>query len=150
VRDAVNYVASVARTAPDDAVAVFSELLASERFMRDIEKLELCQSVLALPQGSASSLAAPLGKWALEAEHPLVRARALLAWGAQSRSDDFAVADRFWRRATAQWQPYVLVAVQGKETDARNDRYARWSSAGRFLGRLATLIRRNTIAWRRL
>jgi hypothetical protein len=150
IRDAVGYVAAVARSQPETATAVFSELLASDRFMRDIERLELCRSILALPPGSAPTLATSLGNWALEARHPLVRSRALLAWGAQSRDNDFAVADKFWRTATAQWQPYVLVAVQGKEADDRNKRYARWSSSGRFLGSLATLLRQNPIGWRKL
>jgi hypothetical protein len=149
-REAVRYVASVARTAPEDANSVFSELLEADRFMRDIEKLDLCHAILALPKGGGSILAPPLGKLALEAEHPLVRARALLAWGAQSRADDFSVADRFWRSATAQWQPYVLLAVQSKTEDARNERYSRWSSSGRFLGRLVTLLRRSPIGWRKL
>jgi hypothetical protein len=149
-RDAAGYVAEVARLVPDEANAVFSELLATERFMRDIEKLELCRALLALPHGSATMLSPALGRWALDAEHPLIRARALFAWGAQSRPNDFSVADRFWRSATAQWQPYVLVAVQGKEMDARNKRYGSWSSSGRFLGRLASLLRRNPIGWRKL
>jgi len=118
--------------------------------MRDFEKLELCQAVLALPKGSGAALARPLGDWALKAEHPLVRARALLAWGAQSQEDDFDVGDKFWRKATAQWQPYVLVAVQRKKTADRDKRYEEWSSSGRFLGRLATLLKQDPIAWRKL
>jgi hypothetical protein len=32
--------------------------------------------------------------------------------GAQSRADDFTVADEFWRHATPQWRPCALVASQ--------------------------------------
>jgi hypothetical protein len=149
-RDALGYVAAVAKSEASAAAQVFSELLRSDRFMRDFEKLELCQAVLALPTGTGAALAKPLGEWALKAKHPLVRARALLAWGAQSAQDNFEVGDKFWRKATAQWQPYVLIAVQRKEAVERDARYERWSSSGRFLGRLATLLKQDPIAWRKL
>jgi hypothetical protein len=149
-RDALGYVAAVANGEPSAAAEVFSELLRSDRFMRDFEKLELCQAVLSLPKGSGAALAKPLGEWALKAEHALVRARALLAWGAQSEDHDFDVGDKFWRKATAQWQPYVLVAVQRKKIADRDRRYEKWSSSGRFLGRLATLLKHDPIAWRKL
>jgi hypothetical protein len=88
-RDAAGYVAEVARLVPDEANAVFSELLATERFMRDIERLELCRALLALPHGSATMLSPSLGRWALDAEHSLVRARALLALGRTKSSQRF-------------------------------------------------------------
>jgi Reverse transcriptase (RNA-dependent DNA polymerase) len=149
-RDALNYVAGVSLIEPEVATKVFAVLLGSDRFLRDFEKLELCQAVLALPEGTNEKLAKPLGQWALKAEHRLVRARALLAWGAQSAEHDFSVADKFWRTAKPQWQPYVLVAVQRKNIKERDKRYKSWSSSGRFLDRLSTLLRSQPIAWRKL
>ncbi len=149
-RDALSYVAAVSLTEPDVATSVFAALLDSNRFLRDFEKLELCQAILAFPEATNDKLAKPLGRWALKAEHDLVRARALLAWGVQSSKHDFSVADQFWRTARPQWQPYVLVAVQRKDDKERDERYKRWSSSGRFLDRLSTLLRRQPIAWRKL
>ncbi len=149
-RDALSYVAAVSAIEPAAATEAFAALLDADRFLRDSEKLELCQAILALPEGTNDKLSKPLGLWALKAEHRLVRARALLAWGAQSSKDDFRVADKFWRTAKPQWQPYVLVAVQRKNIKERDKRYESWSSSGRFLDRLATLVQNQPIAWRKL
>jgi hypothetical protein len=136
-----------------DAIAVtdvFLQLLGRDEFMRDGEKLALCAGVLALPQGVAPQLAPGLAVWALEDDHALVRARSLLAWGAQSADSDFSVADDFWLTAAPPWRPYVMVAIQGKRKAHRNRRYDAWSAQGRFLAHLADTLRRTPIAFRKL
>jgi hypothetical protein len=149
-RPALRYLSHVARHNLTEATEVFRELLATDRFMLDVEKLDLCLSILALEERRATALADDLGRWALEDDHDLVRARALLAWGAQSRADDFNVADAFWMRATSAWRPYVLIAIQSKSKDRRNARYDRWSGEGRFSEALVKEIKRGTFAWRKL
>lgn len=150
--DVLRFVASVAKTSQRAAcVDAFGKLLTQDRFMREAEKLDLCAAVLALPsRAGVDELAAPLGAWSIGDPHPLVRARALLAWGAQSSEVDFSVADKFWISAKAAWRPYALVAIQTKKASLRDERYTQWSGAGRFLGRLADVLRANTIGWRKL
>lgn len=147
---AATYLASLRPGALPEVTAVFAELLAANRFVREHEKLKLCQGVLALPQRQAGELAEPLAAWALEDGNPLVRARALLAWGAQSREDDFSVVDRFWVRATTPWRLYALVAIQGKSRSSRDRRLDRWSGEGRFLGEIANALRMGPFGWRKL
>jgi len=148
--DALGYVATVASRDRPAAFSVFEQLLDADRFIRDFEKLTLSHAALALPRPAPVSVSAGLARWALEDQHPLVRARALLAWGALSHETDFHAADLFWARASPPWQPYALVAIQKKEADSRNKRFAEWGSSGRFMGRLAALLKRSGIGWRKL
>jgi hypothetical protein len=147
---ATRYLAEVARATPEEVRDIFSELLAAERFTREYEKLALCQGVLVLRLREAPELAGPMARWALEDAHALVRARAVLAWGAQSAADDFEVADRFWAGASPPWRPYALVAIQSKSVAPRNQRFDRWSGEGRFLGRLGEALKSSPISWRKL
>lgn len=147
---ATRYLATVAQGALGEVETIFSDLLDADRFSREYEKLELCHSALSLPMRRAPKLARPFGEWALEDPHELVRARALLAWGAQSAKNDFSAADAFWVRGTSAWRPYALVAIQSKDRAARNRRYDKWSGDGRFLGRLARALKSNNFGWRKL
>ena len=149
----LRYAASVAKTSREaECVDAFTTLLTQERFMREAEKLDLCAAVLALSsRAGMEQLADPLGEWALQDRHPLIRARALIAWGAQSSDTDFTVADnRFWSTAGSLCQPYALIAIQTKNVGLRDERYAKWGGTGEFLGRLAELLRNNAIGWRKL
>jgi hypothetical protein len=80
-------------------------------------------------------------------EHPLVRCRALLAWGRQSALDDFTAADEFFGRERRDRLGYALVAIQAKAAEPRNSRYDRWSSEGRSLANLASSLRGAMLAW---
>ncbi len=149
-RPALDYLATVARKSMKDAAGVYEELLSSGRFMSDVEKLNLCYSILKLPEGKAVGLAPSLAGWARDEPSDLVRARALLAWGAQSPRNDFGAADLFWHRATAPWQPYALLAIQRKSKQQRDARYARWGGEARFSGELAAEVKKSPFAWRKL
>lgn len=147
---AVRYLVTAAKTEPREAKAVFLKLLQADRFLREAEKLSLCHGVLGLAVRRAPELAEPLGALALKDEHELIRARALLAWGAQSLPDDFSVVDRFWTTAGMPWRPYALVAIQSKAKPPRNKRYDAWGGSGRFLGALATSLKGSTLGWRKV
>jgi hypothetical protein len=92
----LRYVASMAAADAEGAIAVFLKSLGAERFLREHEKLAVCKAALAMPP--APSLALPFASLAAADASQLVRARALLAWGAHSADDDFSVADTFWGR----------------------------------------------------
>jgi hypothetical protein len=149
-RSALDYLATVAKQEMEQATDVFSALLDTKRFMLDVEKLTLCAALLKLPERRAMDLSSALGKWALDDPDDLVRARALLAWGAQSPTSDFEVADQFWARATTPWQPYAMIAIQNKAKRPRDSRYKRWSGEGRFTGELARVIEEGSFGWRKL
>ncbi len=147
---AINYLAHVADHALPQVIDVIRKLLARDRFVREYEKLAICHGVLALPAGRARELAGALEQWARHDGHELVRARALLAWGAHSLPMDFTVTDEFWSSARRPWRPYALVAIQGKDRRARDERYDNWSGEGRFLGDLARALKGGTFGWRKL
>jgi hypothetical protein len=76
--EALSYLAAVADK--DDSVpAVFETLLAEDRFLREMEMLELCSALMSLPPRTAPGLAPHLKRLVSGDSHSLVRARALLA-----------------------------------------------------------------------
>ena len=103
-----------------------------------------------IPDRAGASLVSIAEQLTSEHDHPLVRARALLAWGAQSDPGDFDAADLFFAHADRSWLPYAAVAVQGKTEAERDERYRRWSGEGRGLGRLADSIRAQRFAWSKI
>jgi hypothetical protein len=123
-------------------------VLAGDRFHREQELLQICRWALYLPR--SEDLAATFGELALNHEHPLVRSRALLAWGALSSTVDFSRADLFWRSSERAWRSYPLVAIQDKDEAGRDARYAQWSSSGRVLERLGTSIREERFSWKKI
>lgn len=147
---ATRYLASVASVAFEEVKSAFVSLLASDRFTREHEKLALCQAILALPNGQASDLAPSFAAWARDDASATVRARALLAWGAQSRSTDFSVADEFWARCDPEWRIYPLVAIQSKVVAGRATRYDDWGRQDGTLFQLALELARHQIGWRKL
>ena len=148
--DALSYVAHSAEEDPDKAIEVFVEILSDGRFHREQELLQICRHALYLSPDPLGQLPALLSDLALTHGHPLVRARALLAWGEQSEPSDFAAADGFWRDTQRQWRIYPFVAIQQKEEAERNRRYDEWSSAGRLLDRLGRSIRASRFSWKRI
>lgn len=147
---AFRYAANTSPENLEQALATFLSVLDEGRFHRDHELLLIFRAVLWLPNGSSEDLAEVLARYAAEGQSWLLRARALLGWGAQSSPTDFDAADRFWATAGTGWQTYALVAIQNKAADERDRRYANWSGEGRFLRELADSIREGPFGWRQL
>jgi hypothetical protein len=147
---AMRYAAQSSRVDSERAVAAFLDVLDSRRFHRDHEFLLIFRAALWLPNGCSEELSKVLGSYSKASPSWFLRARALLAWGAHSADDDFGCVDEFWEEAHPGSQAYALVAIQGKELDARNERYEKWSGEGRFLRTLADAIRVQPFQWRTL
>lgn len=147
---AVRYVASTRATEAELAEPVLLHLLDADRFHREQEWLHICRAGLLWRRHPSLELASRLAEVAVAHEHPLVRARALLAWGKLSKDNDFDLADRYWRSGGRIWQPYVLLALQHKQIAERDRRYEDWSGEGRFLRRLAEAIQGQPFPWREL
>ncbi len=144
---ACRYLEAVATVEHRATVTTALTVLTTNRFHRVQEWLNILRAILVIPDRAAVGLVPLLNGLAAEHAHPLVRARALLAWGAQSGAEDFAAADRFFAQESRQWLPYAVVAVQGKGADGREERYERWSGEGRGLARLTDSIRGERFAW---
>ncbi len=147
---AVRYVASTRTADAESAERVLLDLLDERRFHREQEWLHICRAGLLLRRHPAPEVAARFGEVALDHAHPLVRARALLAWGKLSNGNEFDVADSYWSTADRTWQPYALIALQQKETADRDGRYEAWSGEGRTLWRLARAIQTRRFQWKEL
>jgi hypothetical protein len=143
----------LAQTRAQDATAAreaFLGVLEPARFHRDQEWVHICRGIQQFRHRPSLSLADRMSEVARTHEHALVRARALLAWGSQSQSDDFTLADDAWLTAEAAWRAYVLVAIQHKQQQSRDARYERWSGEARFLGLLAGAVKKRPFQWRAL
>jgi Reverse transcriptase (RNA-dependent DNA polymerase) len=147
---ATRYVASSPPAESGQAVQVFLELLDASRFHREQEWLHICKAALLLRGEHSAELAERFGQIALSHESPLVRARALLAWGRLSYRNRFDIADDFWAAASRPWQPYALVAIQQKQAAGRDRRYNAWSVEGRTLRSLGATLKKANLPWRRL
>lgn len=144
---ATRYVASTRAEDADTAEGVILQLLREGRFHREQEWLHLCRAGLFMRRHPSLPLAGRFGEIALDHEHELVRARALLAWGKLSADDDFAVADAYWLSAGQTWRPYVLIALQQKDRTERDNRYEAWSGEGRYLRDIADAVQARPFPW---
>jgi Reverse transcriptase (RNA-dependent DNA polymerase) len=143
-----SYMADVTGPANRGAlVAALESIVLEERFHRPQEWLHILRGVMVAGDQVAPTLVPKLEELAACHEHPLVRCRALLAWGRQSPLDDFDAADEFFRRERRDRLGYALVAIQAKATEPRNSRYESWSSEGRSLANLANSLRGRMLAW---
>jgi Reverse transcriptase (RNA-dependent DNA polymerase) len=147
---ACRYLESVSTAENRDTVTEALVQLTSDRFHRVQEWLNILRSIQVIPDRGAKRLVPLLEKLSLHHEHPLVRARAVLAWGAQSGANDFSVADHFFAQEQRSWLEYALIAVQSKKNQGREERYLRWSGEGRGLARLADSIRSQRFAWSKI
>lgn len=147
---AVRYAASLGSESREQVEDMFLELTAPSRFHKEHEWLHLCRAGLLL-RWQSPKLASRFGEIAMTSDtSPLVRARALLAWGKLSAPDDFSSADQFWAAAGREWRHYVFVSIQGKSPEGRDRRFANWSAEGGYLRRLADELQQRMIAWREI
>jgi hypothetical protein len=147
---AMDYAASLSQVYSSQVGEVFSSVLSREQFVRDFEKLNVCHKALSLKRDADSDLDARLASLTDSESHPLIRAKALLAWGLHSRSSDFGVADRFLSSTAPQWRVYALVCIQGKAARGRDERYDAWAGQGDGLGRVAKMLKEKPIRWSKL
>jgi hypothetical protein len=148
---ALRYVVEVAaQREPERARAVFEAVLAPERFSREFERLSACHRALSLPPGDDGSLARRLEALALGDDHPLVRAKALVAWGRHSNPNDVSVIETFLQSAEPRWRAYAVIAAQEKDDSKRGDLYGRWTGSSGELRELADKIKVNPIRWSKL
>jgi hypothetical protein len=147
---AMRYAASLAKAEPKTVGGIFTEVLSKERFARDFEKLNVCHKALSLKRDPKSGLHEELARLALQDAHPLVRAKALLAWGHHSNPKDFATADRFLQGAEPQWRVYAIVSIQAKSEEERNRRYDLWTAEGDEASNIAAKLKQQIIKWTKL
>lgn len=147
--EACRYLESIVESDASEVSHLLFELT-SERFHRPQEWINLLRVVQVAPSESLSNLSARLAELSREHPHELVRARAIVAWGRQTDSNDFSAVDNFVTREQATWVPYAMVAIQGKDVDGRSARFDRWGSLQASLARLGESLRRAPIAVKKI
>ena len=145
---ALRYIARLPAESRPTVDAALAEILAEDRFHRELEWLHMCRAAVLLRGDGSPPLAETFARLSREHPHPLVRARALLAWGRLSGLGDFAAADDFWSTTSDPWRPYAVVAIQEKTTEDRDARYEAWANAYYFLRELANTLKDKPLPWR--
>lgn len=148
--NACRYLEAMAKGDHRQKVAAALKEMVTGRFHRTQEWLHVLRAMQVVPAQGAQELAERMAGLAADHDHPLVRARAILAWGSQSDSDDFTAANSYFAKEPRQWLPYALVAIQEKDEQARDECYGRWSGEGRSLAHLAESIKRERYGWARI
>jgi hypothetical protein len=147
---AMRYASSLAASQPAEVGLVFAEVLSADRMMRDSEKLMIAHRALLLKPDASGSIGERLGELAMADNHPLVRARALIAWGMHSQKDDFSAFDRFLADCEPEFRVYAIVSIQDKASNLRDQRYDEWARSGTLLGNVAAQLRGERLSWKRL
>lgn len=151
LRHALFYVAEFASTEADQVKGIFTELTKPGQFHRDQEWIQISAAALRLPIGFDSDLAARFAELATDKTRaPLVRGRALLAWGVHSPADDLSAAVEFWGSIESEWRPYAVVAIQDKDRTSRDDQYTTWASADPSTKTSIDVVRQENIGWRKV
>ena len=82
--DAMNYAAACSSVAPAKVADVFLMALDEKGFVRELEMLHVLKAAMGCEVGVLADLVGRLVEVALKHRDPLVRARAILAWGMHS------------------------------------------------------------------
>ena len=147
-KTACSYMADVTDSSNREAlVGVLESIVMEERFHRAQEWLHILRAVTVAGDQVAQSLEPKLRELADDHANPLVRCRALLAWGRQSDPEDFSATDNFFERERVDRLSYALVAIQGKASGERNRRFASWSGDSRELAKIADSLRGAPLPW---
>jgi hypothetical protein len=143
---AMGYVAKLGTSSRSEAMPVLEAIL-SGGFHRDQEWLHILRALTLWDGPCSSATVDRLAKVAEGHPHPVVRARALIAWARQSDPDSTAVAESYFERERRMWQGYPIMAVRDKA--ARDALYDRWRGDGRTVAQLIDSLVRQPISWRR-
>lgn len=142
--EAMTYVASLKEDDRPTATCALERILAS-KFHREQEWLHVLRSFSLWPTPCSEETIALLARTATDHPHPLVRARAMIAWARKTPADESSLAETFFARERKMWQGYAVMAVRDKAR--REEIYARWSGEGRTVAQLIDRMRHQPIKW---
>ena len=140
----MTYVASLKEDDRPTATCALDRILAS-KFHREQEWLHVLRSFSLWPTPCSEETIALLARTATDHPHPLVRARAMIAWARKTPADESSLAETFFARERKMWQGYAVMAVRDKAR--REEIYARWSGEGRTVAQLIDRMRHQPIKW---
>jgi hypothetical protein len=145
----MRYAAALAHHPPArrHAEAVFQAVVARVSYLRDQERAHVCVAATAMPNRALPVLAQAFAQLATEDRHPVVRARALLAWGILGGNRDLEPAQRFMEAATPEYRAYPVVAIQRRAVRYRDPVYRGWSRVSGDMRTLIESVQRSRIPW---
>ena len=134
-----------ARDAPEVGEAL--EVIVSQVFHRDQEWVHILRACLRLADRRLLGVADRFSTLALEHQSPLVRARALLAWGRHAEENETRPAEQFFSREAQMWRGYAVAAMKGRSQAVRASLYKRWASENQSVGELIEKLDERPISW---
>ena len=142
--EAMTYVASLEEDDRPGATNTLERILAG-KFHREQEWLHVLRMFSLWPTPCSDETVALLAWAASNHPHPLVRARAMIAWARKTSPDESSLAEKFFAVERPIWQGYAVMAVRDKSR--REEIYARWSGEGRAIAQLIERMRHHPISW---
>lgn len=135
------------RSGDAPAVAVALETIVQQHFHRDQEWVHVLRATLHVKDRRLASVAERFAELALNHPSPLVRGRALLAWGRHSPADDVSAAELFFQRERRMWLGYAIACLKAKNATSRDALYTRWTSEGRSINRVIASLGERPLRW---
>lgn len=132
--DALAYVTTVARKARLTAFSVFEQLIDVDRFIREFEKLRVCQAALAHTSSIHGITRTKIVKVGTRRRATAARARALLAWARTATKLTSGRRTSTWRVLLVHGSPTRLSPSRRRRRRGRNKRFAEWGQQRRVYG----------------
>lgn len=150
---ALEYVAACGSVAEGEVQKLFEYVCDPSRSFRDQEKIQISAASLKISSDGSGYLGERFALQAIKDDHPLVRARAVLAWGYHSDSAALSTADSYWARASGQFKAYAIASIQAKDEKARDQLFEKWLSSvnsRRPFAQVVESIRKERLKWSRI
>jgi len=144
--EAMRYVTKLRARDRASVATALSEII-SAPFLRDQEWVHVLRAALRVSGRGLAGQVEQFERLADDHESPLVRARALLAWGRHSPADDLDAAERFFRRERRMWLGYAIAALKDKEPARAGEALESWSSEGRSISRVISSLADKPLSW---
>lgn len=132
-----------------DAPAVADALteIVGMSFHRDQEWVHILRAAIRVAHQRLAGSADRFAELALTHRSPLVRARALLAWGRHAEEDEAGTAEAFFEHEAQMWRGYAIAAMNGRSEAAREELYAYWGIENRSVRRLIEALDERPVRW---
>lgn len=144
--ECMRYLTSMPGSAADDVAGALATVI-KPKFHRDQEWVHILRAALHVPGRRLQSETDVLSSLALEHDAPLVRARAVLAWGKHAKSADISTAEAYFRRERRMWHIYAVASLRGRSPKKREDLYEKWSSEGHTINRAISSLKEDPLKW---
>jgi hypothetical protein len=144
--ECMRYLTKMRAPAADDVADALTEVIAHP-FHRDQEWVHILRAALYVPGRRLEPVSSRFSALALQHAAPIVRARAVLAWGRHAKAAETETVEAYFAAERPMWLGYALASLKGRSPKAREKLYGQWSSEGRSTAHVITSLREEPLRW---